>query len=145
MNNDIIQCNDKKQYYIGLDLMTSIKAQGDLTNNALLDLVINNPKVFLSGGLFELEQFNDHDKEQAIYDPDLEVLTYNGVEHDLCIDEYELEFDQLNACYDFSATLENGDYIYLSWEIDESITPTEISNPPLDFNKPYVTEYYRNS
>ncbi len=145
MQNDIIQCKDKNLYSVDYDLMQSIRAQGDFTNNVLLNLVIKNPDVFCNGGLIYLRPFEEFKKEQAHYDSDLEILTYKEVEYNLCIDEFELNFEGIDACYEYTATLENGDYIYLSWDIDVFISPTKINNPPVDFNNPFVSEYTRNS
>ena len=145
MQNNTIQCKDKNLYSVDYDLMQSIRAQGDFTNNVLLNLVIKNPDVFCNHGLNYLRPFSDYEKPQAHYDSDLEILTYQGVEHDLCINEHELDFENIESCYEYTATLENGDYIYLSWDIDVFISPTEINNPPVDFNNPFVSEYTRNS
>jgi hypothetical protein len=144
MQKNIIKCVDGDLYEIDQDLMASIKAQGDLTNNVLLDLAINNPKVFCNNGLNHLRPVDYSGDEDANYDPYLNILTYDCVDYDLSISESDLEYDSINACYEYTAELENGDYIYLSWDIDVDISENEIKNPPLDFNNPWVTEYCRS-
>ena len=145
MNYNIIECNDNEQYIITDDLYDSIKSQGSLKDNSLLKYVMNNPDLYCNKGLDYLKQIDFNQYEEASYDAINEILTYKDVEYNLCIEEYELEFDSIYACYEFSTTLENGDYIYLTWLIDSIVNDDSISNPPIDFTNPFVSEYRSNS
>jgi hypothetical protein len=119
-------------------MMRYLSVEKDLRDSILLNQMIENPEFYFKKGLFHLRPLNDDNRKECRYDDKKkELYIEDMVIQDFYIDEYELEFDDINACLTHTYKVEGLGYIELTWHIESVIQPLNIELKPVDFYNPY--------